>query len=66
MLVLFVVLFITFEAVLLKKKDPEPWRHVFSIIYYGFGDANRYTYYAKPENTAGIPVKGTESKWINC
>ena len=31
----------------LKKKDPEPWRHVFSIIYYGFGDANRYTYYAK-------------------
>ena len=49
MLVLFVVLFITFEAVLLKKKDPEPWRHVFSIIYYGFGDANRYTYYAKTE-----------------
>ena len=49
MLALFVVLFITFEAVLLKKKDPEPWRHVFSIIYYGFGDANRYTYYAKTE-----------------
>ncbi len=47
MLLLFIILFITFEGVLLKKKDPEPWRHVFSIIYYGFGDANRYTYYAK-------------------
>lgn len=47
MLLLFLILFITFEGVLLKKKDPEPWRHVFSIIYYGFGDANRYTYYAK-------------------
>ncbi|HIF46411.1 MAG TPA: hypothetical protein EYQ73_06450 [Candidatus Poseidoniales archaeon] len=47
MLLLFLILFIVFEAVLLKKKDPEPWRHVFSIIYYGFGDANRYTYYAK-------------------
>ena len=49
MLLLFFVLFVTFEAVLLKKRDPEPWRHVFSIIYYGFGDANRYTYYAKSE-----------------
>ena len=48
MLLLFLIIFIVFEAVLLKKKDPEPWRHVFSIIYYGFGDANRYTYYAKP------------------
>ena len=47
MLLLFLILFIVFEAVLLKKKDPEPWRHVFSIIYYGFGDANRYSYYAK-------------------
>ncbi|RJU87906.1 MAG: hypothetical protein DWC02_02540, partial [Candidatus Poseidoniales archaeon] len=47
MLLLFIILFIAFEGVLLKKKDPEPWRHVFSIIYYGFGDANRYTYYAK-------------------
>jgi hypothetical protein len=47
MLLLFLILFITFEGVLLKKKDPEPWRHVFSIIYYGFGDANRYAYYAK-------------------
>ena len=47
MLLLFLILFISFEGVLLKKKDPEPWRHVFSIIYYGFGDANRYTYYAK-------------------
>jgi hypothetical protein len=47
MLLLFIILFISFEGVLLKKKDPEPWHHVFSIIYYGFGDANRYTYYAK-------------------
>jgi hypothetical protein len=47
MLLLFMILFISFEAVLLKKKDPEAWRHVFSIIYYGFGDANRYGYYAK-------------------
>ena len=33
MLVLFLILFIAFEGVLLKKKDPEQWRHVFSIIY---------------------------------
>ena len=33
MLVLFLILFITFEAVLIKKKDPDQWRHVFSIIY---------------------------------
>ncbi len=49
MLLLFLVLFVTFEAVLIKKRDPEPWRHVFSIIYYGFGDANRYAYYSKVE-----------------
>ena len=49
MLVLFLILFITFEAVLIKKKDPDQWRHVFSIIYYGFGDANRYPYYSKTE-----------------
>lgn len=49
MLLLFLGLFIAFEAVLIKKRDPEPWRHVFSIIYYGFGDANRYTYYAKSD-----------------
>ena len=47
MLLLFVVLFIAFEGVLIKKRDPEPWRHVFSIIYYGFGDAQRYTYYSE-------------------
>lgn len=46
-LLLFIGLFVLFEGVLLKKKDPDPWRHVFSIIYYGFGDANRYSYYAK-------------------
>lgn len=49
MLLLFLILFVTFEAVLIKKRDPEPWRHVFSIIYYGFGDANRYAYYSKVE-----------------
>ncbi len=49
MLVLFLILFISFEAVLIRKKDPDNWRHVFSIIYYGFGDANRYPYYSKVE-----------------
>jgi hypothetical protein len=33
--------------VIIKKVDPEPWRHVFSIIYYGFGDARRYGYYGR-------------------
>jgi hypothetical protein len=47
MLFLFLALFITFEAVIIKKVDPEPWRHVFSIIYYGFGDARRYGYYGR-------------------
>ena len=32
-----------------QKARPEPWRHAFSIIYYGFGDANRYAYYSKVE-----------------
>lgn len=49
MLILFLVLFVAFEAVLIKKVDPEPWRHVFSIIYYGFGDAHRYGSYAQPK-----------------
>ncbi len=47
MLFLFLALFIAFEAVIIKKTDPEPWRHVFSIIYYGFGDARRYGYYGR-------------------
>ena len=47
MLFLFLGLFVTLEAVMLKKSDPEEWRHVFSIIYYGFGDANRYGYYQR-------------------
>ena len=34
---------------LIRKEDPENWRHVFRIIYYGFGDARRYEYYQKPE-----------------
>lgn len=47
MLFLFLALFVAFEAVIIKKVDPEPWRHVFSIIYYGFGDARRYGYYGR-------------------
>ena len=47
MLFLFLALFVAFEAVIIKKQDPEPWRHVFSIIYYGFGDARRYGYYGR-------------------
>ncbi|HJN56127.1 MAG TPA: hypothetical protein QF646_07060, partial [Candidatus Poseidoniales archaeon] len=42
------ILFIIMEGVLIRKKDPEDWKHVFSVIYYGFGDATRYGYYNKP------------------
>ena len=49
MLLLFLTLFIVLEAVLIRKEDPQDWRHVFRIIYYGFGDARRYQYYQKPE-----------------
>ena len=49
MLLLFLTLFIVLEAVLIRKEDPEDWRHVFRIIYYGFGDAKRYAYYQRPE-----------------
>ena len=48
MLLLFLILFIIMEGVLIRKKDPEDWKHVFSVIYYGFGDATRYGYYNKP------------------
>jgi hypothetical protein len=48
MLILFMSLFIILEAVLIRKDDPEDWRHVFRIIYYGFGDARRYEYYQRP------------------
>ena len=61
-LLLFLILFIAFEGVLLKKKDPEPWRHVFSIIYYGFGDANRYTYYAKSNKIKQVFLSKYETK----
>ena len=47
MLLLFILLFLAFEAILIKKTDPEPWRHIFNIIYYGFGDAKRYGYYTR-------------------
>ena len=49
MLLLFLTLFIVLEAVLIRKEDPQDWRHVFRIIYYGFGDARRYEYYQRPE-----------------
>jgi len=48
MLMLFLALFIILEAVLIRKEDPDDWRHVFRIIYYGFGDARRYEYYQRP------------------
>ena len=47
MLLLFLALFVALEAVMIRKRDPEDWRHVFSVIYYGFGDSHRYGYYAK-------------------
>ena len=47
MLMLFLALFIILEAVLIRKDDPDDWRHVFRIIYYGFGDARRYEYYQR-------------------
>ncbi len=43
-----IALFIILEAVLIRKDDPDDWRHVFRIIYYGFGDARRYEYYQRP------------------
>ena len=49
MLILFLFLFILLEAVLIRKEDPEDWRHVFRVVYYGFGDAERYKFYQRPE-----------------
>ena len=49
MLILFLLLFILLEAVLIRKEDPEDWRHVFRVVYYGFGDAERYKYSQRPE-----------------
>lgn len=49
MLILFLILFILLEAVLIRKQDPEDWRHIFRVVYYGFGDAERYKYYQRPE-----------------
>ena len=47
MLLMFLGLFVMFEFIIIKKLDPEPWRHVFSIIYYGYGDSRRYEYYGR-------------------
>jgi hypothetical protein len=49
MLILFLALFMMLEVVLIRKEDPEDWRHVFRIIYYGFGDAKRYEFYQHPD-----------------
>ncbi|MFQ3321017.1 MAG: hypothetical protein ACI9O1_000089 [Candidatus Thalassarchaeaceae archaeon] len=49
MVILFMILFISLEAIIIRKEDPEDWRHIFRIIYYGFGDANRYEYYQKSD-----------------
>lgn len=49
MVILFMILFISLEAIIIRKEDPENWRHIFRIIYYGFGDANRYEYYQKSD-----------------
>jgi len=54
MLILFLTLFIVLEAVLIRKDDPEDWRHVFRIIYYGFGDARRYEYYQRPQKVRQV------------
>ena len=48
MLILFLALFMMLEVVLIRKEDPEDWRHVFRIIYYGF-DAKRYEFYQHPD-----------------
>ena len=64
MLLHFLILFITFEAVLIKKRDPEPWRHVFSIIYYGFEMQSVCLLFQSGKNSAGLPLQGSQSKWL--
>ena len=49
MLILFLTLFVFLESVLIRKEDPEDWKHVFRVVYYGFGDARRYEYYQRSE-----------------
>ena len=49
MLILFLILFVFLESVLIRKEDPEDWKHVFRVVYYGFGDARRYEYYQRSE-----------------
>jgi hypothetical protein len=49
MLILFLTLFVFLESVLIRKEDPEDWKHVFRVVYYGFGDAKRYEYYQRSE-----------------
>ena len=48
MVLLFIGLFVAFEAVLLRK-EIQRIGVTFSIIYYGFGDAGRYSYYGEPQ-----------------
>ena len=49
MAILFVGLFPTFEMVLCGSVTHKDGATAFSIIYYGFGDAERYGYYAETE-----------------
>ena len=63
MLILFLALFMMLEVVLIRKEDPEDWRHVFVIIYYGFGDAKRcMSFTSIQENKTGILVEDKEHK----
>ena len=62
MLILFLALFMMLEVVLIRKEDPEDWRHVFRIIYYGFGDAKRYEFYQHPDKIRQVFLSRVRSK----
>ena len=62
MLILFLALFMRLEVVLIRKEDPEDWRHVFRIIYYGFGDAKRYEFYQHPDKIRQVFLSRVRSK----
>ena len=61
MLILFLALFMMLEVVLIRKEDPEDWRHVFRIIYYGFGDAKRYEFYQHPDKIRQVLLSRVRS-----
>ena len=60
--ILFLALFMMLEVVLIRKEDPEDWRHVFRIIYYGFGDAKRYEFYQHPDKIRQVFLSRVRSK----